>query len=205
MIRNTIRMKLRSYLEKPIIHLLIKLGISPNLMTSTGLLGTVISAYMLSRGELLIGGIILLVASLFDMLDGALARAINRVTDFGALFDSVIDRLSEMVLLIGLMIYYLDKSSYEGIIVVYLTFGTSLLVSYLRARAGGMGIDCELGVMTRPERIVVLSVGLVIGQWFEIAIIISLGIITLFSFITCVQRMVHISKELTRRQSVNSS
>ncbi len=205
MIRNIIRIKLRSYLEKCIIHLLIKLGVSPNLMTLTGLLGAAISAYMVSRGELLIGGITLLVASLFDMLDGALARAANRVTEFGALFDSVIDRLSEMVLLIGLMIYYLDKSSYEGVIVVYLAFGTSLMVSYLRARAGGMGIDCEVGIMTRPERIVVLSVGLVIGQWFEIAIIIFLGIITLFSFITCGQRMMHISKELTKRQSVNSS
>ena len=196
---------LKTYLEAPIMQLLIKLGVSPNFMTFVGLLGSCLSAYMLSRGQLFTGGSILLVSGLFDILDGGLARALNRVTDFGAMLDSVVDRLSEMLVLIGLMIFFLDKSSYEGIIIVYLAFGTSLMVSYLRARAGGLGIDCELGIMTRPERIVILSAGLFIGHWFEVAIVIALSLITLFSLITCVQRMAHVSKELTKRSRINSS
>ena len=141
--RATARRVLTSYLEQPVTGLLARLGVSPNGLTLLGLVVAGASAYLLSVGLLWAGGIVLLASGVFDLFDGALARATGRASRFGALLDSVVDRVSEMVVLLGLLILYIQSSSAEGLVLVYLALAGSVLVSYLRARAEGLGIECR--------------------------------------------------------------
>ena len=149
------------------------------------------SAYLLSTGYLWAGGVVLLVSGVFDLLDGALARATNRASDFGALLDSVVDRISEMLVLMGLLIFFLQLSSTEGVILVYLTLGCSVLVSYLRARAESLGVECKVGIMARPGRVISLGVGLVLGHWWLTGLLTVIAVTAGLSLLTLVQRLLH--------------
>ena len=95
----------------------------------------------------------LVFSSIFDLLDGALARATGKVTRFGALLDSVVDRVSEAIVLFGLLVYYVSSDVTAGVLLVYLALASSVMVSYLRARSEGLGVDCEVGVMTRARSV----------------------------------------------------
>jgi len=153
------------------------------------------AAAAVAQEYLLLGGLLLLFSGVFDLLDGPLARAKGTATKFGAFLDSSADRLTEAALLMGLAVYYyrIDGSIAE----VGLVFGTlvgSFMVSYMRARAEGLGINCEVGVFTRPERVVVLAAGLIIGQYWHAAIVVSLGIIAAFAWITVIQRLLHVRR-----------
>ena len=194
--RATARRVLTSYLEQPVTGLLARLGVSPNGLTLLGLVVAGASAYLLSVGLLWAGGIVLLASGVFDLFDGALARATGRASRFGALLDSVVDRVSEMVVLLGLLILYIQSSSAEGLVLVYLALAGSVLVSYLRARAEGLGIECRVGIMTRPERVVALGIGLVLGHWWPVAVLVVLAAIAGLAFFTSVQRLFHSWAEL---------
>ena len=198
--RATTRRVLTSYLGGPVARLLAKGGLTPNAVTIFGLFVAGASALLLARGHLWAGGLVLLASGAFDLFDGAIARETGRVTPFGALLDSVVDRLSEAVVLVGLLIYYLDTSSTEGSILVYLTIVGSLMVSYVRARAEGLGIECGVGVMTRPERVVLLGVGLVVGHWLSTALLIVLGVVAGLAFLTTFQRVRHSFTSLGERE-----
>ena len=192
--RAAARRALSLYIETPVTKLLVRLGVSPNLVTIMGLVAAGASAYLLSTGHLWPGGAVLLASGMFDMMDGALARATGRVSSFGALLDSVVDRMSEAVVLLGLLIFYLQSSptySTEGPVLVYLALVGSIMVSYLRARAEGLGIQCSVGIMTRPERVVTLGLGLVLGHWWDIAVLVVLGVIAGLTFLTSAHRLVH--------------
>jgi CDP-diacylglycerol--glycerol-3-phosphate 3-phosphatidyltransferase len=191
---------LTSYLGAPVARLLAKAGLSPNIVTAIGLLIAGASASLLAIGELWAGGLVLLGASVFDLFDGALARETGRVTRFGALFDSVVDRLSEAVVLFGLLVYFLDRSSTAGPLLVYLALVGSVAVSYVRARAEGLGIECEVGIMTRPERILILAAGIVVGHWWTTGVLIALGIVAALAFVTTAQRVAHSYTALTKRE-----
>lgn len=191
---------LTSYLGGPVARLLAKAGLSPNIVTSIGLLIAGASASLLAIGELWAGGLVLLASSVFDLFDGALARETGRVTRFGALFDSVVDRLSEAVVLLGLLVYFLDRSSTAGPLLVYLALVGSVAVSYVRARAEGLGIECEVGIMTRPERILILAAGIVVGHWWTTGVLVALGIVAALAFITTAQRVAHSYTALTKRE-----
>ena len=128
---------------------------------------------------------------MFDLFDGALARETGRATPFGALLDSVVDRFAEVVVLLGLLVYYLDRSSAEGSVLVYLALAASLMVSYVRARAEGLEIECEVGVMTRPERVALLGGGLVLGHWWSTGLLVILGVLAGLALVTTIQRVVH--------------
>lgn len=180
-----------SYIETPLVGFLARLGLSPNALTLLGLVVAATSAYLLGIGILWAGGVLLLVSGGFDLFDGALARATMRVSRFGAFLDSVVDRLSEAIVLLGLLIFYLQRSSAEGAVLVYLALAGSIMVSYLRARAEGLGIECKVGVMTRPERVVALGVGLVIGHWWSMAVLVVLGAIAGLTTLTSFHRLVH--------------
>ena len=191
---------LASYLGGPVARLLAKAGFSPNIVTVVGFLIAGVSAILLSVGELWVGGLVLLTSGVFDLFDGALARQTGHVTRFGALLDSVADRLSEAVVLLGLLVYFLDQTSTAGPLLVYLALVGSVMVSYVRARAEGLGIECAVGIMTRPERILILAVGIVVGHWWTAGVLIALGIVATLAFITTAQRVVHSYTALRQRE-----
>ena len=164
-----------------------------------GLLGAGGSAYLLGLGYLAAGGALLLLSAVFDMFVGAVARATGRASKFGALLDSTVDRVSEAVVLLGLLVHYLDESSTSGAVLVFVALAGSTMVSYVRARAGGLKVDCEVGVMTRPERVVALGAGLIVGQWWSPAVLIVLAAIGALTIITTIQRVLHVRRELEKK------
>ncbi len=189
--RVSVRQALSTYIEQPVAGALARLGVSPNAVTLAGLLGAAISAWLISAGMLWAGGLAMLFAGALDLFDGALARSTGRDSAFGALLDSVVDRVSEIVVLLGLLLYYLRADSLEGAALVYLAMGGSIMVSYLRARSEGLGIDCKVGIMTRPERVAALGIGLVIGHWLPVVVLVVLGAIAALTILTTAQRLFH--------------
>jgi CDP-diacylglycerol--glycerol-3-phosphate 3-phosphatidyltransferase len=189
--RAAARKALSAYFEEPVARFLSRLGLTPNSVTLLGLAVAGVSAYLLSIGYMWAGGVVLLLSGLFDLFDGALARATGRASSFGALLDSAVDRISETVVLLGLLVFYLQESSTEGVVLVYLALAGSIMVSYLRARAEGLGIECKVGIMTRPERVATLGIGLIVGQWWPIAVLVVLGAIAGLTILTSIQRLLH--------------
>ena len=204
------RMLLERYYEAPVSAGFDKLGFSPNGVTILGLIVTLISAIYISIGMLLVGGIVMLIGSALDLIDGGLARRLGKVSNFGALLDSVIDRFQEALVFFGILIYFLtgpcdsfmtgfDTCSI-GPILAYSAFVGSVMVSYLRARSEGLGIDCKVGIMTRPERVIAVGIGLILSQWISIVILFVLVIITVLGLYTTIQRLVHSSVMLKKSE-----
>jgi CDP-diacylglycerol--glycerol-3-phosphate 3-phosphatidyltransferase len=164
-------------------------GISPNGLTVLGLVLNGIAAAIVAAGWFLPGGIALLVASAFDMLDGAVARATGKASRFGAFFDSVIDRYCEAVVLIGLIFVLAQAGNTALAVGAATTLVGSLLVSYARARAEGLGVDCEVGILQRPERVILLSIGLMAADVLLAPVVWILAVVT---NVTVVQRILHV-------------
>ena len=196
--RASIRQAINAYVELPVARGLARLGVSPNAVTFAGLAGAGVSAYLISEGVFWAGGVVMLLAGILDLFDGALARATGQDSDFGALLDSVIDRVSEIVVLLGLLLFYTRNGSVEGNVLVYLAAGGSVMVSYLRARSEGLGIDCKVGIMTRPERVAALGFGLIIGHWLPNVVLAVLGAIAALTILTTAQRLFHTWRSLKR-------
>ena len=178
----------RGWIATPLTHIagwLQTTGISPNALTALGFLLTVGVAAVLAAGYLPLGGLLLIFAALFDTLDGALARHAGKTTVFGAFFDSVMDRFSESVTLIALVYYYSGQADGRtAVILLAFTMMGSLLVSYTRARAEAVHIECKEGFFQRTERIVVLILGLITGWMLPV-----LWVLALFTNLTAVQRI----------------
>ncbi len=188
--RTNARKTMSNYVTQPAVKLLAKTGVTPNTITWLGFLITVGAAALVVTGNLFAAGFVVLFAGIFDMLDGALARITNRVTRFGAVLDSTLDRLSEAVLLLSILVIYTrGQQVAESLLVGIALFG-SLMVSYIRARVEALGIECNVGLFTRPERVVILALGLLLSQ-FDYALVIALAIITFFSFFTVGQRLIY--------------
>lgn len=206
--RDSLRIFLSHYYEEPVSMLFSRLGFSPNGVTLIGLLITAISALLISFGYLFVGGLVMLGGSALDLIDGGLARRKGLVSRFGALLDSVVDRLQESLVLVGILCYYVWASSDElfgvidqgaiGILLSYTAFVGSVMVSYLRARSESLGIECKVGIMTRPERVLLLGGGLLLGQWISEILLVVLLALTIFGLFTTVQRLMHSSKQLER-------
>ncbi|MFC1915161.1 CDP-alcohol phosphatidyltransferase family protein [Chloroflexota bacterium] len=182
------------YVTKPVVQLLAKTPITPNAITWFGFLLSIGAAVLIVTENLLAAGFIVLVAGLFDMLDGALARHTNKATRFGAVLDSTLDRITESIFLLGVLILYIREQSSVGILLVCIALPSSLLVSYIRARAEAIGLNCEVGLFTRGERVIVLALGLLLSQ-IDYALISALGVIVLFSFFTVGQRLFHVWRQ----------
>lgn len=180
---------------------LARLGVSPNAITLAGLVGAGISAYIIATGNLWAGGIVMLAAGILDLFDGALARATGKATRFGALLDSVVDRLSEIVVLLGLLVFYLNGSSSKGVILVYLAVTASVMVSYLRARSEGLGIENRGGIMTRPERVALMGIGLIVAHWYPSFLMVVLGLIAALALFTTGQRLFYTWRGLRDEES----
>jgi Phosphatidylglycerophosphate synthase len=177
---------------RPLAHL----GISPNLLTCIGLLLSAITALVIAQGYLRVGGLLVLFAGIFDMFDGAMARVRNVATTFGAFLDSTLDRYSEGVILFGYLLYALQHPGLQDplwpapheqfwmIAFIYMAVVGSLMVSYTKARAEGLGIECKTGLLARPERVILLAIGLLTttGIW-------ALALLAVLSNVTAIQRM----------------
>ncbi|MFL2650909.1 MAG: CDP-alcohol phosphatidyltransferase family protein, partial [Anaerolineales bacterium] len=176
-----------SFVLTPLAEYIVKIGIHPNVLTFSGLVGNMIGAYFLSQGNFLWGGIIILVMGPIDALDGATARAKGVITPWGAFVDSTSDRWSESVIMLGLLVHYATTNAAQSTVLVLLALVGSLMVSYTRARAEALGFKANVGVMTRLERYLVLAPALLFNHP-EIA----LWIIAPLANITAVQRVLHV-------------
>lgn len=165
--------------------------ISPNAITTIGLIFCLVVAWLAGAGYLLAGGIVLATSSITDIADGALARARDACTDYGAFFDSLLDRIGEAVIGLGIMVYYINHGhAMEGSVLTYLSVCGALMVSYARARAEGLGLDCNVGFMARPERVIATVAGLVLSAPFGLwALTASLWILIVTTFFTTGQRL----------------
>ena len=186
--RQRARSLLSRSFETPIINLLSRVGVTPNQLTVLGLLVSIGAAFLATQGHFLEAGITLAVAGILDLLDGGLARATGKSSSQGALLDSLADRISEIALLLGILIYYVCRGSdfWWQPVLVYLALANGFLVSYLRARSESLGVAAKVGVMTRSERVLVLIIGLLLG-WIEVA----LAVITIMSIATWMHRFIN--------------
>jgi CDP-diacylglycerol--glycerol-3-phosphate 3-phosphatidyltransferase len=183
-----IRHNLAYRITDPIVGILSKSGITPNILTLMNLLLNIAAAYVIATGHFLSGGLLILGSGLFDLLDGALARFTKKTTKFGAVLESMVDRISEAATLCGLVVWYLPQegATLEIVLILSVLIG-SFLVSYIRARAEGLGWQCQVGLFTRAERVIVLAIGLLANQVF-----IALCILAVFVSITVAQRLIYL-------------
>ena len=193
--REQVRAALLQYVELPGARFLHALKLTPNTITLLGFGMTVGAAVLVGFGWLLAGGVLFLAGSALDLMDGAVARLTGKVSPFGALLDSVFDRLGEAALFLGLAIHavqggHSDDYQLFFLVVVILALIFSQAVSYLRARGEGLGVFTRAGIMTRPERVVLLGAGLLSGQieWFVLAIAV-VSCFTLFQRMFTIRRM----------------
>ncbi|MBD3169924.1 MAG: CDP-alcohol phosphatidyltransferase family protein [candidate division Zixibacteria bacterium] len=177
-------------LIQPIVNLLIGLNVHPHAVTVAGLILSIFSGLQFYRGNLVWGGAILVLSGICDVLDGRLARTTNKVSKKGALFDSSIDRYTEVFVFMGLAAYYSPRAGWIVALMIF-ALGGSLLTSYVRARAEGLGIECKVGIMQRPERLAYLSAGAVFSFIWDGLMIIAVAIVAIFANITAVQRIIH--------------
>ncbi len=183
-----------SVLLKPIAGIFARLGVSPNALTLVGLLLQALVAFVLATGQLRLGGILLIFFAAFDALDGSLARMTGRVSRFGSLLDSTVDRYAEGLTLLGLLIYANQQGRSDQIVLIYVTIVGSLLVSYVRAKAESLNIPCTVGILTRAERVALLILGLIFSQWRPVAALpdfltLVLWLMAIFSNFTALQRV----------------
>ncbi|HEV7678950.1 MAG TPA: CDP-alcohol phosphatidyltransferase family protein [Candidatus Dormibacteraeota bacterium] len=162
-------------------------GLTPNMLTMIGLVITAASAALIATGHLVAGGIVLLLAAVFDILDGAVARVTGKVYRYGAFLDSTTDRYAEGFTYIALLYFYVANGhrTVEPMLVIAALNG-SLLVSYVRARAQSLGFVCDGGLLARPERVVLIVVGLLFPSFLLLPVLWILGILT---NLTAVQRI----------------
>lgn len=188
MITKTFDARVRAFTQRVVGRVLGNSVVTPNMLTAVGLFLTLAVTLVVARGHLLLGGFLVLLTSAFDMLDGALARARGSHSAFGAFLDSTVDRYAEALIFLGLLLYYqyVPGSQFE-IVMIYLTIVGSLMVSYTRARAESLGLVCNVGVLARPERVILLSLGLITG-WMTFA----LAVLALFTNLTAIQRVYHV-------------
>lgn len=176
----------RSWLD-PLVRLVARTGITPHGITWLGLLLSGAAGFLAAAGHSPLAGWLSLLAGGLDLLDGALARATNRATPFGALLDSTLDRYGEALLLGGLFISAAGRNAIEELVLCFLALVGSLMVSYIKARAEALGFSCDVGVFTRPERVVVLGVGLITGL-----VLPALALVAVLANLTAFQRLFHV-------------
>jgi CDP-diacylglycerol--glycerol-3-phosphate 3-phosphatidyltransferase len=180
---DQMRVRLKGVLD-PIGAFLNSIGLTPNTMTVLGVLGTLVGAIFLARGDMVLGGLLILIFSAFDALDGTMARLRGETGSFGAFLDSVTDRYSELFVLGGLLIYFTSIGDTGTTIGIYLAAAGSVLVSYVKARAESLKFNASVGILTRVERYIVTVIFLLLGQP-----IFAIWIIAVLANITALQRI----------------
>ncbi len=174
----------------PVVRLLLRLGVSPDAVTVVGTLGVVAGALIFFPQGQLLAGVLFITAFVFsDMIDGAMARQSGRVSPFGAFLDSTLDRISEAAIFVGIVFFYASAGRpYEALLAgVAMTF--SLLTSYARARAEGLRIECQVGLLERAGRVVILSASSIAGLLTA-----GLGLVAAGALVTTAQRILHVRR-----------
>jgi CDP-diacylglycerol--glycerol-3-phosphate 3-phosphatidyltransferase len=181
----------------PLIYVLAAAGVSPMLVSLAGLAASACGAWVIGRGSLFWGGVWTLVSGICDVLDGGLARERGRQTRFGAFIDSTFDRVSEL-LIYGAILIYFSARGYPLVllVVICVAMGASFLVSYARARIEGLGYECTVGLLERPERVAILITGLLLGRR---ALIGAIFLIAFGAAVTVIQRIQH-AYDVTRAE-----
>lgn len=205
----------------PLVKGMIKCGITPNMVTTIGMLGNIAAAVVLVwaaadpatprhdvYSRLILAGALIIGFSLFDMLDGQVARIGGMVSRFGAMYDSVLDRYCELFVMGGIVFYFLQAGSLAGAVITFLALIGSMMVSYVRARAEGIGLECKMGFMQRPERVVVTSLAIlatgITGVSIDAAsdfnpdiiLIVAMIIIAVFANLTAFARLAYCHSSL---------
>lgn len=183
----------------PVGRLAARTRLSPNMITVIGLMLNIAVAAVIASGNLILGGVLLLFAGAFDVVDGAVARATNQVSKFGGFFDSTVDRYADAVILGGLLIYFTETDA--GTTEVLLTFIVlvgSIMISYTRSKAEGLGMRGDVGIAQRAERVIILSAALLLSLpvW-------GLGVLAVLTHFTVLQRVYHVWKNLQDSRSAN--
>ncbi len=189
---QSLRKALAVRVTRPLVAVLARTPVTPNMITWTGFVIVLAAAALACLGHLFAAGWVMLFSGCFDFLDGALARGTNRVTRFGGILDSTLDRISEAAMLLGVMGYYLfHPAVFQPWIVLLAATAivASFMVSYIRSRAEAANLDCQVGISTRPERVVVLGLGLLLSGISHYFLVGALGVIALLSTVTVIQRL----------------
>lgn len=201
----------------PFVRLLIRMGVTPNMVTTVGLLGNIAAAVVVAYAGILVSqynmspdyalltwaGVLTIAFSLFDMLDGQVARLGNMTSTYGAMYDSVLDRYCELFTLGGIAYFLICCGNVYGALITFLALVGSIMVSYVRARAEGLGIECKIGFMQRPERVVVTTIALlstgITGQNLSpessfdpnVILVVAMAVIAVFANLTAIARLTH--------------
>ena len=184
----------------PVVRRLAALGVTPDMLSFASIGGNVAAGVLAANGQLIAAGIVMLVFSAMDFLDGALARATGRASSYGALLDSVLDRASEAAVLFGILVYELDRGHSEESALIFGAMFGSLMVSYIRARAEGLGIELREGLFTRPERVLLLALALISG-WLRP----GLWILAVLTLLTAAQRFVSAARTLRQQRTMSDN
>ena len=188
-LRSSLKQSLNNILNASRIPLLVKFKITANTITILGLVLAIFTMLLIIQGNLLLSGIMIIISSLFDLIDGALARYTKSDSISGGFFDAVIDRISESVIYLGLIIFFLDDS--RTILIIFLSAVINQLVSYVKAKYESYGIKGEIGIFTRTERIIILSIALIAGSINLFILYVLLYFSILLSFISMMQRIIY--------------
>lgn len=180
---------LRQFFLGPLIRLLSAMRVRPDTLTMLGWVLSLVAAGFFGSGHVRVAGVVMLAAGLFDALDGAVARQSNRISPFGAFLDSTLDRFSESAVFVGIMFFYADSSRPVEVLLTGLAMTFSLLTSYTRARAEGLGYECQVGLLERAGRVVLLSGCAILG-------ILAVGVwaVALGAFVTSFQRILYVRR-----------
>ncbi len=181
----------------PLAAALARAGVQANWLTYAGFLLNVGVAVLVGEGWVGLAGAVFLIVNGLDFLDGAVARAAGTAGGYGAFLDSVLDRFSEAVVFVGLLLWFWRVEDGIGLLSAALALVGSFMVSYCRARAEGLGLDCEVGLLQRPERIVILGCGMIVHEYALVPVLVALAVLTNF---TAAQRIRHVGRLFEQRR-----
>jgi CDP-diacylglycerol--glycerol-3-phosphate 3-phosphatidyltransferase len=185
----------------PLVRLAQRLGVTPNRITVIGFAVVVVAAVLVALGQLLAGAVVLVLGSLLDAVDGALARATGSSTAFGSFLDSTLDRAAEAILYVGLIAYFLrvDADPIGPVLLALAALCGSFMVSYTRAKAEALGVSASVGLAPRTERLVLIVAGIgLAGLGINVGLIGAIGVVAALSAATTVQRIWHVQREIGR-------
>lgn len=170
----------------PVAQVLLRMGARPNHLTVLGLGVSIAAAYVLSIGRLRWGAVLLAVAGLCDFFDGAVARLAGSDSDYGAFLDSVVDRYSDVAVLLGILVFYQQRGDTSGAVLTMATLAGTVMTSYTKARAQSIGVQCDVGVIERPERLIAL----IAGATFQVLTLV-MALLAVLTNVTAIQRIIH--------------